>query len=378
MELLLSLLSFLVGGILLFLTFASTFDLNKDFKSNFFFLAILTSAGLQRVIFFLDDFGFIGNFTNPLTKSLVFAYLIPPLFYFFFRGLLLVSTSIKTLIIHVSVSISILILTKVFELAKDINQILFLIYSSAYYLSLIVSCHHFLKKRKNQVDLQHFKRIRNWGILMFTSFTLTYFFSNFYYGRGLESTQQDVLRSFYGATSFLWLVIAFYLIKNPLILFGELRLIEQIIPTLYEEISIWKTKKKVQTSSVDLGVEKQLSGRVEELIFALKKLEQGWAEELVDVPSIKSLAFQLDCPQSHLKYLFKYYSNYSFGEYVNVLKVNYAISLIRRGYLAKHTVNSLSKQVLFQSVNTFYLNFKKLTGGSPSDFHAQLETSIRI
>lgn len=378
MELLLSLLSFLVGGILLFLTFASIFDLNKDFKSNFSFLAILTSAGLQRVIFFLDDFGFIGNFTNPLTKSLVFAYLIPPLFYFFFRGLLLVSTSIKTLVVHVSVSFSILILTKVFELAKDINQVLFLIYSSVYYLGLIMSCYHFLKKRKNQVDLQHFKRIRNWGILMFTSFTLTYFFSNFYYGRGVEGIQQDVLRSFYGATSFLWLAIAFYLIKNPLILFGELRLIEQIIPTLYEEISIWKTKKKVQTSSVDLGVEKQLSGRVEELIFALKKLEQGWAEELVAVPSIKSLAFQLDCPQSHLKYLFKYYSNYSFGEYINVLKVNYAISLIRSGYLAKHTINSLSKQVLFQSVSTFYLNFKKLTGGSPSDFHAQLETSIRI
>ena len=373
MELLLSLLSFLVGGILLFLTFASAFDLNKDFKSNFFFLAILTSAGLQRIIFFLDDFGFFGSFTNPLTKSLVFAYLIPPLFYFFFRGLLLVSTSFKTLIIHVSVSFSILVLTKVFELAKDINQILFLIYSSAYYLSLIVSCLHFLKKRKNQVDLQHFKRIRNWGILMFTSFTLTYFFSNFYYGRGLESTQQDVLRSFYGATSFLWLVIAFYLIKNPLILFGELRLIEQIIPTLIEEISIWKTKKKGHTSSIDLGVEKQLSGRIEELIFALKKLEQGWAEELVEVPSIKSLAFQLNCPQSHLKYLFKYYSKYSFGEYVNVLKVNYAISLIRRGYLAKHTINSLSKQVLFQSANTFYLNFKKLTGVSPSDLHAQLE-----
>jgi AraC-like DNA-binding protein len=55
-----------------------------------------------------------------------------------------------------------------------------------------------------------------------------------------------------------------------------------------------------------------------------------------------------------------------------VLKVNFAISLIRKGFLLKHTIDTLSKKALFQSGNTFYLNFKKLTGESPSEFHAQL------
>ncbi|WP_445758156.1 hypothetical protein [Polaribacter sp.] len=70
--------------------------------------------------------------------------------------------------------------------------------------------------------------------------------------------------------------------------------------------------------------------------------------------------------------MFKYYGNFTYGEYVNVLKVNFAISLIRKGFLLKHTIDSLSKKALFQSRNIFYLNFKKLTGESPSEFHAQL------
>ena len=106
-------------------------------------------------------------------------------------------------------------------------------------------------------------------------------------------------------------------------------------------------------------------------------MEQGWAEELLEVPSLKTLAFRLDCPQSHLKYLFKHYGNFTYGEYVNVLKVNFAISLIRKGFLMKHTIDTLSKKALFQSGNTFYLNFKKLTGESPSDFHAHLQQEKR-
>lgn len=207
---------------------------------------------------------------------------------------------------------------------------------------------------------------------MLGAFAIIYFFANFFYGQGLESTQKEVLGQYYGVTSPLWLFIAFYLLKNPRILFGELRLMEHIVPVLLEEISIWRVKKKGPTNEADQGVEKQVEGRVEALIFSLKKIEQGWAEELLEVPSLKTLAFRLDCPQSHLKYLFKYYGNFTYGEYVNVLKVNFAISLIRKGFLLKHTIDTLSKKALFQSGNTFYLNFKKLTGESPSEFHAQL------
>ena len=74
-----------------------------------------------------------------------------------------------------------------------------------------------------------------------------------------------------------------------------------------------------------------------------------------------------------LKNPFKYSVNITFGEYVNVLRINYTINLIRKGYLLMHTTDSLSKKTSCVSGNTFYLNFKKLMGESPSEFNAQLQ-----
>jgi YesN/AraC family two-component response regulator len=45
--------------------------------------------------------------------------------------------------------------------------------------------------------------------------------------------------------------------------------------------------------------------------------------------------------------------------------------------LLTHTIDSLSKKTLFVSGNTFYLNFKKLMGESPSEFHAHLQLDKR-
>ena len=235
----------------------------------------------------------------------------------------------------------------------------------------------FFAKRKSQRELGYFKSIRVWAYLMMVAFLLIYGFANFIYGKALEDTQDKVLGEFYGLTSFLWLFICFYLLRNPRILYGELRLLEHINAGAPEEIAIWRSKKKGQTSTQDLGVEKQIAPRIETLLFALKKMEHAWSEELLEVPSLKSLSFQLDCPQSHVKYLFKYYGNFTYGEYVNVLRINYAISLIRKGYLLTHTIDSLSKKTLFVSGNTFYLNFKKLTGESPSEYHAHLQQEKR-
>uniref|UniRef100_UPI00404766ED hypothetical protein n=1 Tax=Algoriphagus sp. TaxID=1872435 RepID=UPI00404766ED len=90
MWVLLSLLSFFVGGLLLLLVGLSLFDAKRNHLSNSFFFAILLIAGVQRVAFGLDEFGELGSFSNPFTQSLLFAYFIPPIYFFFFRSLLLV------------------------------------------------------------------------------------------------------------------------------------------------------------------------------------------------------------------------------------------------------------------------------------------------
>jgi AraC-like DNA-binding protein len=314
---------------------------------------------------------------NPFEQSLLFAFFIPPIYYLFFEGLLHQKFSRKSLPLHFGLSLLLVSLSLGLDWNKSINQTVFLVYSSGYSTGLIVLVWRYLTKRKSQREQVYFKSIRVWAYLMMVAFLLIYGFANFIYGKALEDTQEKVLGEFYGLTSFLWLFICFYLLRNPRILYGELRLLEHINAVVPEEIAIWRSKKKGQTDPQDLNVEKQIAPRLEALIFSLKSMEQAWSEELLEVPSLKSLSFQLDCPQSHLKYLFKYYGNFTFGEYVNVLRINYAITLIRKGYLLTHTIDSLSKKTLFVSGNTFYLNFKKLMGESPSEFHAHLQLDKR-
>ena len=373
----LSILSFFVGGVLLLLVSVSLFDTKRQLKSSIFFLAILAISGVQRVVFGLSSFKILGPIENPFEKSLLFAFFIPPIYYLFFEGLLYQKIARKNLPLHFGLSFLLVGLSLGLDWNKSINQTVFLVYSSGYILRLIYLVWTYFAKRKSQRELGYFKSIRVWAYLMMVAFLLIYGFANFIYGKGLQDTQEKVLGEFYGLTSFLWLFIAFYLLRNPRILYGELRLLEHINAGAPEEIAIWRSKKKGQTNPQDVGVEKQIAARVETLLFALKKMEQAWSEELLEVPSLKSLSFQLDCPQSHVKYLFKYYGNFTYGEYVNVLRINYSISLIRKGYLLTHTIDSLSKKTLFVSGNTFYLNFKKLTGESPSEYHAHLQQEKR-
>ena len=373
----LSILSFFVGGVLLLLVSVSLFDTKRDLKSSIFFLAILAISGVQRVIFGLSSFQILAPFENPFEQSLLFAFFIPPIYYLFFEGLLHQQISRKNLPLHFGLSLLIVSLSVGLDWSKSINQTVFLVYSTGYIGRLIYLVWTYFAKRKSQREQGYFNSIRVWAYLMMVAFLLIYAFANFIYGKGLEETQDKVLGEFYGLTSFLWLFICFYLLRNPRILYGELRLLEHINAVAPEEIAIWRSKKRGQTSPQDLGVEKQIAPRVESLLFALKKMEQAWTEELLEVPSLKSLSFQLDCPQSHVKYLFKYYGNFTYGEYVNVLRINYAISQIRKGYLLTHTIDSLSKKTLFVSGNTFYLNFKKLTGESPSEYHAHLQQEKR-
>jgi AraC-like DNA-binding protein len=374
---LLSILSFFVGGVLLLLVSVSLVDAKRDLKSSIFFLAILTISGLQRVIFGLSSFQVLGPFANPFEQSLLFAFFIPPIYYLFFEGLLHQKISKKNLPLHFGLSFLLVGLSLGLDWNKSINQTVFLVYSTGYSAGLIVLVWRYFTKRKSQREQVYFKSIRIWAYLMLVAFLLIYGFANFIYGKALEDTQEKVLGEFYGLTSFLWMFICFYLLRNPRILYGELRLLEHINAVVPEEIAIWRPKKKGQTDPQDLNVEKQIAPRVETLLFTIKKMEQTWSEELLEVPSLKTLSFQLDCPQSHLKYLFKYYGNFTFGEYVNVLRINFAITLIRKGYLLTHTIDSLSKKTLFVSGNTFYLNFKKLTGESPSEYHAHLQKEKR-
>jgi len=176
----------------------------------------------------LSSFQVLGPFENPFEQSLLFAFFIPPIYYLFFEGLLHQKISRKNLPLHFGLSFLLVGLSLGLDWNKSINQTVFLVYSTGYSAGLIVLVWRYLTKRKSQREQVYFKSIRIWAYLMLVAFLLIYGFANFIYGKALEDTQEKVLGEFYGLTSFLWLFICFYLLRNPRILYGELRLLEHI------------------------------------------------------------------------------------------------------------------------------------------------------
>ena len=199
---------------------------------------------------------------------------------------------------------------------------------------------------------------------------LLYSFANYIFLSYAIESDQNILIQFYNITSLIWCFIIGYILKNPVILYGEQLLLEKINKSTNEEIEVWRNKKKGRTEKEDLEVEKKVMDKVDEIIFSIKKSEKELLQDFQRLPTLKELAFQLDYPQSHLKYVFKYYSYCTFGDYQNILKVKYAMKLIQSGYLDTRTIDSLAIKCLFTNRSTFYKNFKKQTGYSPTEFQS--------
>ena len=142
-------------------------------------------------------------------------------------------------------------------------------------------------------------------------------------------------------------------------------------------MAAWRSVKLEPTEQEDLDVERKVKHKVEAIIFAIKKFEEELLEEFEVLPSLKELAFKLDYPQSHLKYVFTYYSFCTYGEYQNNLKIKFALKLIKAGYLDTRTIDSLATRCLFANKRTFYRNFKKWVGYTPSEYQAQLGLPTR-
>uniref|UniRef100_UPI0040483678 helix-turn-helix domain-containing protein n=1 Tax=Algoriphagus sp. TaxID=1872435 RepID=UPI0040483678 len=185
------------------------------------------------------------------------------------------------------------------------------------------------------------------------------------------------LVQFYNVTFFVWIFFIFYILRNPVILYGEQLLLKNLKNTKPEEIAAWRSSKLEPTELEDLDLEKKVKSKVDEIIYAIKKYEEKLLEEFVEVPTLKQLAYELDYPQSHLKYVFNYYSFCTFSEYQNNLKIKYALKLIKAGYLDTRTIDSLASRCLFANRRTFYRNFNKWVGFTPTEYQAQISSPTR-
>ena len=364
----LNLLSFFLGFILLLLTPILIYNHRIGSKLNGYFFMLLAFNGILRIMQGLETFGFVRPFINLTSKLLLFSFFIPPIYFLFFKHLLSKNNGFKKEIKYFMVAAVIVMVSKAFDLNKNINQLIFFIYSTGYLTGLIFMIRKYVFMRKNAKDQRYFSSIKTFSLIMFAVFFMIYLFANYIFNKHLYATQTEVLHQFYNRTTFIWLFIVIYILLNPVIFYDKQVLMKNLNTSLKEKIKVWNSTKVGATDKQDLKLEKKIRPNMEGLLFSLNNFENDLLLDFKEIPTLKELSFTLQFPQSHIKYVFKYYNHFSYSEYRNVIKIKYALQLIHEGYLKTQTIESLGIKCYFSDRSTFFKNFKKYVGRSPSDY----------
>ena len=375
---LLAFLSFIVGLALLVLVFSVFFSRKNDKNLNIYSLLILASAGIQRFLQGIEEFKLIDSFKNPFVDNFLHQFYMLVFAYLFFDNLLFKKTPVKKVILHLAFPTLFVLVYSLFNLNPGLIKLVFFLFSSLYVLLPGLLIWKFIYKRKNYKELIHFQTIKNWTYFTFGIYFSFYLIYNYVFVNNPQTIGTGYFIQFYQITALIWLFMIIYILKNPVILYGQQLLLKNISTSSKEELVVWRSIKLDPTEAEDLELEKKVKSKVDEIIFAIKKYEEKLLQDLVEVPSLKELAFELDYPQSHLKYVFNYFSFCSFSEYQNNLKIKYALKLIKAGYLDTRTIDSLATRCLFANRRTFYRNFNKWVGFTPTEYQAQISSAVPL
>ena len=372
---LLAFLSFIVGLALLVLVFSVFFSRKNDKNLNIYSLLILASAGIQRFLQGVEEFKLIDSFKNPFVDNFLHQFFMLVFAYLFFDNLLFKKTPVKKVILHLVFPTLFGLVHSFFNLDTGLVKLVLFLFSSLYVLLPGLLIWKFIYKRKNYKELIHFQTIKNWTYFTFGIYFSFYLIYNYVFVNNPQTIGTGYFIQFYHTTALIWLAMIIYILKNPVILYGQQLLLKNINTSSKEDLVVWRSIKLEPTEAEDLELEKKVKSKVDEIIFAIKKYEEKLLQDLVEVPTLKELAFELDYPQSHLKYVFNYYSFCSFSEYQNNLKIKYALKLIKAGYLDTRTIDSLATRCLFANRRTFYRNFNKWVGFTPTEYQAQISSA---
>jgi AraC-like DNA-binding protein len=371
---LLSFFSFLVGLALLLLVFFVLMNRQKDKKLNLYFLLIIGVLGMNRFLLGLEEFNLIDSFMSPMKDNFMHQFFMVVVGYLFFDNLLFKVTPFKKVIIHFIFPVVFVLVSSLFHLNFDVIKVVFFLFSTGYVVFPGFLVWKYVYQRKNYKDRIHYQSIKDLALLTYGVYFIFYVVYNYMFLTNPQETASGHFDQFYTLSSWGLLFLIIYIFRNPVILYGEQLLLKNLTNNSKEEVVAWRSVKLEPTEQEDLDVEKKVKPKVEELIFAIKKHEEKLLQDLVEVPTLKELAFELDYPQSHLKYVFNYYSFCSFSEYQNNLKIKYALKLIKAGYLDTRTIDSLATRCLFANRRTFYRNFNKWVGFTPTEYLAQISS----
>jgi len=132
--------------------------------------------------------------------------------------------------------------------------------------------------------------------------------------------------------------------------------------------NIWIFGNTNSINTEALLLKEKINPKIEEYILSIENIALNTEFFFDEKNKLRELAYKLNIPKSHLKYIFKYHSTISFIDFKKLVRIHKTILLIKQGYLNNNTLESLAEKVGFSSYSPFFKNFKSITGVSPNKF----------
>jgi AraC-like DNA-binding protein len=334
----------------------------KNNKTNIYFILILIVFGLVRFEYALDALNITAYNFNLLKHKASFSALLIPIFYLFFDKLIKQKTvNIKdlyyfapTILVIISTEFSLMMNSDFYKYTNSI-------YNLGYFSIILKQLHHYFYQKKFDLKTtKYLQSIKTWAIIMLLLLTFIVILGLLV--SFIKEDKNEMIQGFYQYSTFAWLYIFYYMFRNPVIVFGEQYLMKHIEVANKEDFLIWSKIALQKIEEKDLSVYIKCKEQIQNHIFNIKRLELD--DQLLNKQVLKLdfLSKHLSIPKSHLEFMFKYHCHYSTNDYINLIKIRYALRLIANGYLNDMTINSLAEKTLFSARTTFFINFKKFMG----------------
>lgn len=341
------------------------------------------------------------------------AYLIGPMAFFYVRGMLLDSKTIKhwdylhflpfLLICFGSLPFTLgstfeekkevirILLDRPFQEYKELrinklipshlNELLRGIHGFTYSLGVIgLLVKHRSKLFDQRVQTVHHKIIRNWlclFTLIFLVLALLHLIGTYIFFKYLDKHILIDFTYYHRAIfAFCFLVMLVSLAFFPSILYGLPKPHVAIQADIPVPLPVFYDENHVGHSNIPDRREDSLPNLLTaEYIGTIRDALAQWVDEkkFVDQEiTLSVLSDSIGIPRHHLSYYFNFVEKQTYINWRNQIRIAYACDLMKSEAAQKLTLEGISRACGFSSYVTFFRVFKEIIGISPSDFLAGL------
>lgn len=387
MIILFSILCFVTGlwGIIILGIIISHFKSNRIL--NIYLIILILFISLRFISF--GYFGLDSRIQQTNYQIIPFFSLVFPCVYLYFKNLVDNKNQFQwPQLLHFIIPVLFASLNLAFQHFFSYSKLIsyvFFAFIGLYYVSI---SYIFLKNdlwNRNASIIQvqkHNLLIKNWSIFFFIICTLLIL-------RVLVTIVLDLYLDRYSAgSSYLYVglllswVLYIKILVTPEILYGYnffIKKVRQQQNLEYVLKEIWVFEKDLAITNIqDLELNKKISTKVSNYIDDIETASLNKHLLRDETGNLGKFADQLEIPKSHLVYIFKYHSKFSFIEFRKTVRILDAVNLIETNYLNLNTLDCLAKKVGFSSYNTFFTSFKEVTGVTPRIFCQEYANKISI